>query len=75
MTRTKSNFLVATFHALENTYRMYTPDFWGQPAIENHPFEGHSDFLNQKLNKFEKWEICFVTFNCTLFNGYENKLI
>jgi small subunit ribosomal protein S2e len=54
MTRTKANFLVATFHALENTYRMYTPDFWGQPSIENHPFEGFSDFLNQKSNKFEK---------------------
>ncbi len=34
-TRTKGNFLFATYYALRNTYSYLTPEFWGQPNFEN----------------------------------------
>jgi ribosomal protein S5 len=29
-TKTRGNFLKATFYALEETYKFLTPDFWGK---------------------------------------------
>lgn len=30
-TKTKGNFLFATYNALAKTYKYLTPNFWGQP--------------------------------------------
>lgn len=38
-TRTKGNFLYATFNALSQTYTYLTPEFWGQPRLERGPLE------------------------------------
>jgi len=45
-TRTKGNFVKATFAALTKTYVYLTPDFWGRPKSEEHPFESNSKFLS-----------------------------
>lgn len=42
-TRTKGNFLFATFNALAQTYRYLTPDFWGAPKLARGPMESHED--------------------------------
>lgn len=47
MTRTKGNFVKATYHALKNTYFYNSPDFWGKSRLENHPFVEHQDFLEK----------------------------
>ena len=33
-TKTKGNFLFATFKALSKTYGYMTPEFWGKPSLE-----------------------------------------
>ena len=33
-TKTKGNFLYATFYALSKTYSYLTPEFWGKPSLE-----------------------------------------
>lgn len=38
-TKTKGNFLFATFNALSKTYTFLTPDFWGAPRIERGPLD------------------------------------
>ena len=45
-TRTKGNFLKATYDALSKTYEYLTPDFWGYPNLDGHPFEVNADFLS-----------------------------
>ena len=34
-TRTKGNFLYATYYALKKTYYYLTPEFWGKPNLDN----------------------------------------
>ncbi|EAR96882.3 40S ribosomal protein S2, putative (macronuclear) [Tetrahymena thermophila SB210] len=52
-TRTRGNFLKATYYALANTYRYLTPDFWGKPEDNELPFETFSEFLHTKAQKKE----------------------
>lgn len=37
-TKTRSNFLKATFNALKETYNFLTPDLWGNSKLELTPF-------------------------------------
>lgn len=46
-TRTKGNFIKATYHALKNTYYYNSPDFWGKSALENHPFVAYQTELEK----------------------------
>jgi small subunit ribosomal protein S2e len=46
-TRTKGNFVRATFAALEKTYLYLTPDFWGKPKDLEHAFDTNSKYLSQ----------------------------
>jgi hypothetical protein len=46
-TRTKGNFVKATYEALANTYKYSNPDFWGKPKFEDHPFVTHSKFFSE----------------------------
>ena len=41
---------MATFIALQNTYRYLTPELWTPKALPVHPYAEHSDFL-AKTNK------------------------
>merc|ERR1712196_733583 len=38
-TRTKGNFLKATFYALQKSYGFLSPDFWGDVNYLKHPFD------------------------------------
>lgn len=49
-TRTKGNFVKATFDALTKTYTYLTPDFWGRPKFEDHIYEVNSKYLHQVAN-------------------------
>lgn len=42
-TRTKGNFLFATFNALAQTYTYLTPEFWGAPRIARGPLDLEQD--------------------------------
>jgi ribosomal protein S5 len=44
-TKTRFNFLKATFAALEETYKFLTPDFWGESIPEQTPFEKFHKFI------------------------------
>jgi len=44
-TRTKGNFMKATFEALRNSYHLITPDLWTEIPFEKSPYQEHSDFL------------------------------
>jgi len=46
-TRSKGNFMKATFEALQNTYRYLTPDLWKATHFEKPPFQDFSDYLAQ----------------------------
>lgn len=39
-TRTKGNFLFATYYALANLYKFMTPNFWGQPFLNSKELVG-----------------------------------
>mmetsp|Transcript_16999 Transcript_16999/g.13798 ORF Transcript_16999/g.13798 Transcript_16999/m.13798 type:complete len:105 (+) Transcript_16999:100-414(+) len=45
-TRTRGNFVKATYYCLENTYKYSTPDWWGAPALKQHPYDEHQEFLS-----------------------------
>lgn len=47
-TRTKGNFVKATFEALRATYTFMTPDLWGNFAVRAHPYQEFSDNLMDK---------------------------
>lgn len=47
-TRTRGNFVKATYYCLENTYKYSTPDWNGKPEEVAHPFDEHIEFLNRK---------------------------
>merc|ERR1711988_1332238 len=44
-TRTKGNFMKATFEALRNTYTFLTPDLWAPTAYKLNPYQEFSDEL------------------------------
>jgi len=46
-TRTKGNFMKATFDALSCTYSYLTPDLWKPTQFVKPPFQEHTDFLAQ----------------------------
>jgi len=46
-TRTKGNFIKATFEALRHTYSYLTPDLWKPTHFVKSPFQEHTDFLAQ----------------------------
>merc|ERR1712178_407697 len=51
-TRTKGNFMKATFEALRNTYTFLTPDLWAPTAYKLNPYQEFSDLLaDQKALK------------------------
>ena len=50
-TKTTTNFLVATYKAIENTYYFLTPDQWADDEVKAHPFVAHSTFLAGKKQK------------------------
>merc|ERR1712113_1316185 len=47
-TRTKGNFMKATFEALRHTYTFITPDLWEPTQFKLNPYQEHSDFLEVK---------------------------
>merc|ERR1712087_1083501 len=46
-TRTKGNFMKATFEALRNTYGYLTPDLWKPTYYVKTPFQEFTDYLSQ----------------------------
>jgi len=46
-TRTKGNFMKATFEALRKTYGYLTPDLWKPTHFVKPPYQEHTDFLSQ----------------------------
>ena len=44
-TRTRGNFVMATFNALKKTYGFLTPDLWEETEPSRDPADEHSDFL------------------------------
>merc|ERR1719449_292468 len=50
-TRTKGNFMKATFEALRNTYCYLTPDLWKPTSFVRSPFQEWSDYLAQSKPK------------------------
>jgi len=45
MTRTRGNFIMATFYALRKTYGFLTPDLWRNTQPNRDPTDEHSEFL------------------------------
>jgi len=46
-TRTKGNFMKATFEALRATYAYLTPDLWREAHFVKPPFQEYTDFLRE----------------------------
>ena len=44
-TRTRGNFMMATFNALKATYGYLTPDLWKESQFVKAPFQEHTDYL------------------------------
>lgn len=53
-TRTKGNFMKATFEALRATYTFITPDLWPETAFKLNPYQEYSDDLAEWLKKPRK---------------------
>ena len=51
-TKTTTNFLVATYKAIEATYSFLTPDQWEKTEPPAHPFVEHSAYLAER-NEFK----------------------
>jgi small subunit ribosomal protein S2e len=45
LTKTLSNFAMATFNALEKTYGFLSPELWTQTKFLKTPYQEHTDFL------------------------------
>jgi len=45
--KTRGNFMMATFDALRQTYGYLTPEFWKPTHFSKNPFQEFSDFLAQ----------------------------
>jgi len=50
-TRTKGNFMKATFEALRHSYCFITPDQWVEDVFQKNPYQEHTDFLSQPYQK------------------------
>jgi small subunit ribosomal protein S2e len=46
-TRTRGNFIRATFEAIGKTFEFKTPDMWGKDEVKDLPYQEHSDYLAQ----------------------------
>ena len=46
-TRTRANFIMATFFALKKTYAFLTPDLWAATKPSRELADEHSEFLAQ----------------------------
>lgn len=44
-TRTMGNFLMATYNALERTYKFLTPDLWPAHTVKSDPYSEHYEWL------------------------------
>lgn len=53
-TRTKGNFLYATFYALRSTYTYLTPEFWGIPNLENDLFNGEVKKVEEEIEEVDE---------------------
>jgi len=53
-TRTKGNFMKATFKALIATYSFKTPDFWPETAFKLNPYQEFTDELAEMQSKLNK---------------------
>jgi small subunit ribosomal protein S2e len=53
-TRTRENFLKATYNALRRYYGFLTPDLWNVQNRDANPMDVHSDFLKNYKDEFEK---------------------
>lgn len=53
-TKTKENFLKATFIALKSFYGYLTPDLWHVRNQDQSPMDVHSEFLKNYKSEFEK---------------------
>lgn len=53
-TRTRENFLKATYNALKRYYGFLTPDLWHVQNNDPSPMDVHSDFLKNYKDEFEK---------------------
>ncbi|OHS94734.1 40S ribosomal protein S2 [Tritrichomonas foetus] len=51
-TKTTFNFLVATYKAIEGTYKFLTPDQWDKETPPAHPFVENTDYLSE-FNEFK----------------------
>merc|ERR1712187_573809 len=51
-TRTKGNFMKATFAALKMTYAYLTPDLWSSTQFVKSPFQEFSDYLAQSKTAY-----------------------
>jgi small subunit ribosomal protein S2e len=47
-TKTTTNFLVATYKAIQMTYRIQTPDQWEVQQVPDHPFVQFTDYLSEQ---------------------------
>merc|ERR1719498_436107 len=52
-TRTKGNFLKATFYALQKSYGFLSPDFWGDIIHLKHPFDENNSEKKDELSKYD----------------------
>jgi small subunit ribosomal protein S2e len=52
-TKTKGNFIAATFDALAKTYSYYTPDLWGKSVYDPTPYEAYAEDLKLPKEKPE----------------------
>lgn len=50
-TRTRGNFLKATYDALLRSYPYLTPDFWGKSNMDDHPFVKYAEDLAREPEK------------------------
>lgn len=55
-TRTKGNFLYATFYALRTTYTYLTPEFWGKPNLTGDLFNGEVKKVEEEVEEVEQEE-------------------
>lgn len=53
-TRTKGNFMKATYKALKHTYGFLTPDLWPEHEFVKPPYQEWSDYLSQAKDEKEK---------------------
>ena len=52
-TKTRGNFIAATFDTIRKTYRILTPDLWGKCEYTQTPFELYAEDLKRSPEKKE----------------------